>query len=466
MRKYRLFSSLATGNNKANSAHRRTPSTRAVALILVAGSLAWSLPSMAALCHVDLSATGANNGQTWGNAYTSLQSALGDTFCTEIWVAEGVYQPGTVRADSFHIRAGTKVYGGFAGYESNLGDRRPAAHRTILSGDIDNNDDSHNSDGNAIDETSADIFGANSYNVVIMDGTQTPITASTVLDGFTITGGKADENSFSNVRRRGGGLHCDGSGAGGQCSPTLKNLHFVGNLAMWGGAVFNNGVDGASSPTLENVTFSGNSAINNGGALFNDGDNGISSPQLTNVTFSQNHASVNGDGGAMYNYGRNNGTSSPILINVTFSGNSADRGGAIYNSASNGASYPELTNVILWGDAANSGPEIFSNGSESQALLTNCIVQGSGGSSNWDDSIGFDAGGNLDADPHLGALGNHRGSTPTRLPQRGGVAVDNGNDLFCPSTDQRGVARPQANGCDIGAVELLADLIFADGFGT
>ena len=32
------------------------------------------------------------------------------------------------------------------------------------------------------------------------------------------------------------------------------------------------------------------------------------------------------------------------------------------------------------------------------------------------------------------------------------------------ATDQRGVSRPQGAGCDIGAVEILPDRIFADGF--
>jgi hypothetical protein len=36
----------------------------------------------------------------------------------------------------------------------------------------------------------------------------------------------------------------------------------------------------------------------------------------------------------------------------------------------------------------------------------------------------------------------------------------------CPATDQRGVARPQGAGCDIGAVERRAveDYLFNNGF--
>jgi hypothetical protein len=40
----------------------------------------------------------------------------------------------------------------------------------------------------------------------------------------------------------------------------------------------------------------------------------------------------------------------------------------------------------------------------------------------------------------------------------GSPAIDKGDNVGCPATDQRGVARPRtaANPCDIGAYEFLA----------
>jgi len=71
----------------------------------------------------------------------------------------------------------------------------------------------------------------------------------------------------------------------------------------------------------------------------------------------------------------------------------------------------------------------------------------------------MDAGGNLDADPRLGALTYDRG-TQTLVPGSGSPAIDAGISKGCPNYDQRGILRPQGAACDIGAVEtFVVDLI-------
>lgn len=55
-------------------------------------------------------AAGANDGTSWDNAYTDLNSALNAAGGgSEIWVAAGVYTPGTSRTDTFNIPPGTAV---------------------------------------------------------------------------------------------------------------------------------------------------------------------------------------------------------------------------------------------------------------------------------------------------------------------------------------------------------------------
>ncbi|MEZ4629516.1 MAG: hypothetical protein R2880_02140 [Deinococcales bacterium] len=331
--------------------------------------------------YVKADATGSNNGNSWADAYTSLQDALAAWNATQhihgIWVAKGVYYPDegdgltdNDRALSFNLKEGMKLYGGFAGTESAESERNPATNVTILSGDIDKNDT--NTDGDNIANTSADIQGSNSYHVVVADGTITPITSVTLIDGFVVTAGMADGDSD----RAGGGMYCNGNGIDKDCSPSLSRISFIGNQANYsGGGLFNSGtLSGSSSPTLTNVSFFGNSAYR-GGALFNDGSgydddltddipdySGSSNPTLTNVSFVGNSASDSG--GAMYNFG-DLGSSNPTLTNVSFVSNSANSGGAMYNFGDSDVTSwrsPIIKNSIFWdNNATNSDPEIFNN---------------------------------------------------------------------------------------------------------
>lgn len=424
-------------------------------------------------------------GSSWASP-CSLQHALGSALSgDEIWVERGFYTPGVAQGDTFTIASGVAVYGGFAGTETVRSSRNPGANLTILSGDIDGND--ANVGTTKIDATYSDINGSNSYNVVTMDGTGTPIGPATVLDGFTITGGDA-AGSFP--ASGGGGLLCDAYG-GGKCDPTLAHLVFSGNesgdvggaayllghgaessptltevvftgnyATNAGGAIYADGTGGGvSNPTITDVTFSQNkSAFDSGGAIYDDGYKGVSSPTLTNVTFSGNHAGTNG--GAMANMATYAGSSksSPKLTNVTFSANDAQVGGAIFNDGLGiGDSTPTLVNVILWKDTApvGSGPEIW-NANLAQPTISYSVVEGSGGSgASWNTSFGVDGGHNLDANPMLGPLQNNGGFTDTMALLAGSSAIDAGDDGSCPLTDQRGVTRPQGPHCDIGAYEAI-----------
>ena len=92
------------------------------------------------IIYVDRDATGANIGTSWENAYTDLQSALARAAkgCggEEIWVAAGLYSPGTRPTDTFTIPDGVSLYGGFAGREPSLEQRNLNAYPSVLSGYI------------------------------------------------------------------------------------------------------------------------------------------------------------------------------------------------------------------------------------------------------------------------------------------------------------------------------------------
>lgn len=414
-------------------------------------------------CHVKHDASGNNDGSSWTHAYTHLQSALDNPACGEVRVARGVYTPtdSTDRSISFNIRANQRVYGGFNGTETRLEDREPILYRTVLSGDIDRND---NTDADGVLVNTTDRVGANSERVVLIDatGSSAEITSTTVLDGFVITGASGDAS--------GAGLLCRANSIGRICNPTLRNLLFSANSGFSGGGMTLNGSNGGmANPTLTNITFRNNSAWAGAGALENNGsNNGQASPTLTNVTFAGNWIT------AMVNNGNNNGRSSPVLNNVTFL-NNRNRwvGSSMYSHAINGGtSEPVLTNVIMWGGTISDPEEDGCPGSSHVEMcnhnatpIINASVIADGC------PPGAICGPNVsDANPKLGPVTWNGGATPTAMPGENGSAIDAGDDEACADHDQRGVLRPHGGGCDIGAVERTiidiggGDLLFSDSF--
>jgi PKD repeat protein/sugar lactone lactonase YvrE len=324
--------------------------------------------------YVNSQATGSGNGTSWANAYNSLTAALSAARQgAHIWVAAGVYKPGSTSTSSFAIPPGVQVYGGFNGTESSLSQRNWRTNVTILSGDVDNNDT--NTDGNSIAETTAALAGTNAVHVVTLNGTGgTPITGTTRLDGFVITAGNGDF---------GGGLYCDGQN-GGVCSPSLANLTFSGNrVSDGGGAIVNRGASGTSSPTLTNILFQGNTAFASG-AMHNEAQSGgTSSPTLVNVVFYNNSASQ--EAGVMSNLATAGGTSTPLLVNVTAYGNSGGSGEALWRNYTDTATAgPTVINAVLWG---NSGGTLFT---AAGSTISHSLVQG-----------GASGTGNLAADPQF-----------------------------------------------------------------
>ena len=272
-------------------------------------------------CYVNGAAAG-NNGLSWATAYLGLGSALADANCTEVWVAKGTYYSSDfLLGSAFFMPSGKAVYGGFAGTETARSQRDPVHNETILDG------------------------AATVYHVVTIDATANAafVSGSTIVDGFTITGGNANGPG---IHQFGGGLICNG--AGYTCNPTLANLVFKNNSAVYGGALMNRGEPGGmSSPRLQTVTFSANHATTDGGAVYNDGLNGVSSPTFTAVDFNGNTA--NHYGGAMYNAG-SGGVSSPSVVASHFNGNGAKFGGAVFNSTASSS----FTEVIFSGNQASS----------------------------------------------------------------------------------------------------------------
>ena len=377
--------------------------------------------------YVNASAAGASTGSSWIDAHTELQSAIQEAVATdEIWVAQGSYYPDQGpgqspgnRISTFTLPAGVGIYGGFTGSESALPERNPSANQTVLSGDLLQDD---TEDANRLD---------NSYHVV--DGSRAD--GETLLDGFTITAGNADESTslrdyggalivvgasprfqrcaFTDNRslRDGGAVFTiyNSSGAGsnatfmgcvfeknrgrrggavhhnGPSTPTYQGCTFVSNSsASEGGAAYLN----SSSPVFADCGFVGNSSGTSGGAVHTSGQS--SSPQFSRCSFESNTAETGG--GSMFFYGGQplldqcqmnhnktngfggslyNSMASTRLVNCRIAGNSARDGGAVYNSHSS----PTFTNCELSGNHGDYTGAVYNSGAGS-AIFRNCSLVG------------------------------------------------------------------------------------------
>jgi len=213
--------------------------------------------------------------------------------------------------------------------------------------------------------------------------------------------------------------------------------------------------------TVSNSTVSGNtSALGPGGGIYSS----LGILDIDGSTIAGNYTYDNG--GGIY------GDNIPItIVNSTISGNTAvGEGGGIFS----GAASVTLTNSTVTENlATNYGGGIESFGTLN---LESTIVAGNDASlGGWncfsdattsfgynltdDTSCGLTEMGDLVVgDAMLGPLADNGGPTETHALLPGSPAIDAGS-AFCPppAVDQRGVARPQGAGCDIGAVEFVPE---------
>jgi hypothetical protein len=224
---------------------------------------------------------GQQNGASWANAFSDLQQALalakhGD----EVWVAKGQYFPtsSTNRTISFVWKNGVKLYGGFAGTESNLAERDYELNETILSGNIGGPEGSDNS-----------------YHVMYGAG----LDSTSVLDGFTITHGTANGDEPPSTNERGGGLLLESSFNGSISAPQITNCRFANNYAQYGGGVYC-AWDGGNllNPVFRNCVFEGNRVLFSGGGLYKAGPGLSYKPYiLEQCTFTRNSTYLMHGGG-------------------------------------------------------------------------------------------------------------------------------------------------------------------------
>jgi hypothetical protein len=309
--------------------------------------------------------TGGNNssaGTSWSTAKADLQNAINASSAgDEIWIEAGTYKPtldpstgtasGTTRDYSFYLDKNIEIYGGFAGTETALSQRKISSNEVILSGDI----------------GTANSTSDNCYHVVIFEN----LGSSSSLNNVTIKNGNA--NGSGNCTYSGVNFY-QGSGGGINImkgSPVISGCLITDNLSTGGGGLYiqgsatNNFANGQSyvSATFENCAIIDNTASGNGGGAY---CNWNGNANFYNCLFYNNTAV---DGGAV----RSTSHSHPDFYNCAIIDNTATSAGGGFQSWS--SCWIKIYNSIFYGNTSD-----IHSSNNSQAIIQYSSMGGSSGS--------------------------------------------------------------------------------------
>jgi hypothetical protein len=359
-------------------------------------------------CNLHVSSDGKSGGDglTWASAFRDVQDALDRATCgCRVWIAAGTYSPTRgpdatdpdPRARAFLLWPGVQVFGGFAGDESSLDDRKEG-NKTILSGEFD-----------------IDTREDNAYHVVWA-------WDSNYLERVTITGGHA--NGFNVGQGVGAGVfvvrgglklwdavvaYNDAGSGGGLWIDGTSQLYvvrgtFQGNVADVGGAI----ATSATNTSIDGTTFLENVGVFVGGAVAsqskslsvrgatfkrNRGDFGASvalsagDGQLSQCWFEGNIAGL--FGGALF---LRLGSHARLSNSVAVANSSVGHGGALTvwtasldvdqstivdNSAAFGGAIVvkdgakvSMASSVLWRNSDDTGKTFFLDGADNQVTVT------------------------------------------------------------------------------------------------
>jgi Right handed beta helix region len=319
------------------------------------------------------------DGLTWPTATSTPQRAIDNAACMatqceltcQVWVAEGryyIYQAGP--EDTFRMKSGVEIYGGFDGQEISFDERDISLNRTIL-------------DGRQSSEVTDRVFH-------VVTGSN-----DSVLDGFTITEGNANESSAADYG--GGGMY------NYETSPTVSNCIFSKNSTLgYGGGVLNfkNGAIFSDCIFLDNSRGMANlnSTAVIGNCVFTQNMpsgvwNSYGNPRIQNTIFAGNqYVGIDNYGGVPeisncvfggHSNAIKNHSSSPHIVNSTFHGNSGFTGAGVDNLS---GSSPEITNCIFW----NSGDQEITASSSQKPTVTFSNIYG-----------GYEGEGNINESPRF-----------------------------------------------------------------
>ncbi|MCZ2392695.1 MAG: right-handed parallel beta-helix repeat-containing protein [Chitinophagales bacterium] len=360
----------------------------------------------------------SGDGTSWATASGDLQAIINNATCGDtILVAKGTYLPSRKadqlnvlspnnRDNAFVLKSNISIYGGFIGNETNIAQRdlTDTLNYSILSGDFLGND-GLNPDANGLPNFTNN--GENAYHILVLSN-----VTNIILDGFSISGGRATENNSLKVnkvninRNRGAGLtinqayniqidnctfqNSHASDNGGaiyteKSKITIKNTKAINNKADYGGALgLNDGNSvitnciieknrayqkgGGIYTTKNNLIIDSNTIISNqaqeGGALF---ANESVTTNLKYCKISGNRA-TDGGGGGIYN----SSSSNLIALNSLITGNVSTKSGAAIRNNNTAT----IIGCTIAGNNSYDGAGGIRNENDKSQLVQNCIIYG------------------------------------------------------------------------------------------
>lgn len=377
--------------------------------------------------YVDKSATGANNGTSWANAYTTIQPAIDAMFAAgggQVWVAGSpagvVYNEArtelwggpTAYAGSLVMKDNVAVYGGFEGWgggagqqETALNQRAPGINVTVING-------------------ATSRAGSPAYHVVVFGKGAAP-TVNSRLDGFQITGGNAAGVSGVYHAYRGAGIY------NWRSNPVIANCRVYGNIAaVSGGGVANEGISGdAAAAQYINCVIDGNTA---------------------NRALDWQNNPARGGGGMFINL------STPTVTQCTITANTVGAGAAVPGNPNHGLNSGGIFNVAVNPLPAVAGTVLstisYGNIGGTPVGIENAAITGAvkALTCTYSDIQGGYAGtGNINANP------NFVGAAPFPYQINGAPCLNTGSSAI--TEDIRLVPRPIGAGRDMGAYEYSAN---------
>jgi hypothetical protein len=286
--------------------------------------------------------------------------------------------------------------------------------------------------GAGADTTSVVVASGSSHVFVVNSPNQVTISGLTISAGHVTGTGIKFLHGGAIYNQMGSVLSLDAVAVSGT---TLEKTD-ESSGAVRGAGIANNG-----TLTIADSTISGNVQMtkgpesgNQGAGLFNSGG----TVSILNSTIAGN-SQVAGSGAGSEGAAIKNVDETTTMRNVTIAGNTGSA------AVDNALGTVEATNTIVSNGASGNctGP-IASQGHNLESA----------------DECGFNsATDQTGKDPVLGALADNGGPTRTLALLAGSPAIDRGDPAACPSTDQRGVTRPQGPICDTGAFEAVPPVV-------